>query len=69
LAAIWAINSGQLMGWPLSRSTRAAASSALYFLAEVDFAGGLAFGFFFAAGVGVAGTRYFLAVMAHLLGR
>src|SRR5215510_10787395 len=57
------------MGWPLSCSTKAAASRALYFLAEVDSAGGLAFGFFFAAGVGVAGTRFFFAVMAGLLGR
>src|SRR6516165_760138 len=57
------------MGWPASRSTKAAASSALYFLAEVDSAGGLAFGFFFAAGAGVAGARFFLAVMADLPGR
>ena len=34
-AAICAINSGQLIGWPLSRSTRAAASRALS-LREVD---------------------------------
>ena len=46
-----------------------AASRALYFLADVDSAGVLAFGFFFTAGVGVAGTRFFLADMAHLLGR
>src|SRR6516164_6266877 len=61
------------MGWPLSRSTNAAASRALYFLADADFAGdgaaGLAGGFFLAAVAGAAGTRFFLAVMAHLLGR
>src|SRR5713226_7748184 len=63
------------MGWPDSRSTRAAASSALSFLslAASGSAGslvpGLAGGRFLAAGVGVGVARFFLAVMAYLLGR
>src|SRR6266851_9224071 len=69
------------MGWPLSRSTRAAASSALNFLslaavtdgAAWDSAGGLApclaGGRLLAAGVDAGVARFFLAVMEHLLGR
>src|SRR5262245_50463985 len=61
------------MGSPLSRSTKAAASRALSFLADVDFAGteaaDLADGFLFAAGAGFEGARFFLAGMQSLLGR
>src|SRR5713101_7775019 len=63
------------MAWPVSRSTLAAASSALSFLsaAALGSAGGfapcLAGGRFLAAGVGAGVARFFLAVMAHLLGR
>src|SRR5262245_18116942 len=55
-------------GWPLSRRTNAAASRALYCLADADSASCLVGGFFFAAGAGVIGTRSFLAGMTHLLG-
>src|SRR6516225_1624546 len=75
------ISSGQLIGWPLSRSTRAAASSALDFDAAlaalaaaggdtrsgVDGGGPLAGGLFFGAGSGE--VRFFLAVMVYLRGR
>src|SRR5216683_2924627 len=69
------------MGCPLSRSTRAAASSALSFLSLAAVAGGaaldspyalapcLAGGRFFAAGVDAGVARFFLAVMKQLLGR
>src|SRR5215472_15141825 len=63
------------MGWPVSPSTFAAASRALSFLSAAAFgsAGGLAFrlagGRFWAAGVDAGGVRFFLAGMAHLLGR
>src|SRR5437588_11750805 len=63
------------MGWPLSRRTLAAASSALSFLSAAGLgsasglARSLAGGRFLAAGVGVGAARFFLAVMEHLLGR
>src|SRR5215467_4516877 len=58
------------MGWPLARSTKAAASRALSFSDAADSAAGdLAGRFFFAAGAGVVETRFFLAGMASLLGR
>src|SRR5215510_14703264 len=58
------------MGWPLSRSTKAAASRALSFSEATDAAAGdLSGRFFFAAGAGVVVIRFFLAGMASLLGR
>src|SRR5262249_8148223 len=66
---------GQLKGWPASRSTKAAASRALSFLAGA--AGPspgsgvslVADGRFFAAADEVAGTRFFFCGMESLLGR
>src|SRR5260370_40812795 len=76
MVGICAINSVQLMGWPHSRRSKAAASRALFFLEAEALAGAgaggdasFAGGFFFVGGVGVAGIRFFLAIIEQLLGR